>query len=164
MSANLERCAGCGALVPRGDGPTHPYIGASPGCWAIYGEVLARDYGEEAAAPVLQLAVDAYAAQHPGTPSRRSTQSVAVHLIILCLAFERGYDPARATEARRRALAHRQDYVWLDPPASLGPLTILDAHQARDLAEHAARVERWARSVWETWAPHHETVRRWASL
>ena len=73
-------CAGCGALVPVTDGPTHPYIGASPGCWAIYGEVLAREYGEYAYPPVHRLTVDAYAAQHPGVPSRRSIQSVAIHL------------------------------------------------------------------------------------
>src|SRR5436190_1879442 len=39
-------CIGCGVLTPDADGPTHPYLGASPGCWAVYGEVLAREYGE----------------------------------------------------------------------------------------------------------------------
>ena len=101
MDANLIPCVGCGALVPDVAGPTHPYIGASRGCWAIYGEVLAKEYGEYGYPPVHGLTVDAYAAQHPGTPSRQAIQSVAVHLIALYLVLERGYGFARATEALR---------------------------------------------------------------
>jgi hypothetical protein len=40
-------------------------------------------------------------------------------------------------------------------------VTVLDVLAARDLAEHVARVERWARSVWDAWSAHHDTVRRW---
>ncbi len=155
----LVRCVGCGALVPDIDGPTHPYIGASPGCWQAYGELLARDYGEGRAPPSVELAVDAYAVQHPGVPGRRSSQSVAIHLLILCLVLERGLDPARATRARRH-YTHR-DFPWLEPPASQGEVTVLDVLAARDLAEHVAGVERWARSVWGAWSAHHDTVRRW---
>src|ERR687896_852498 len=128
----LRPCFGCGALVPEIDGPTHPYIGASPGCWAIYGEVLAKEY---AYPPVHRLTVDAYAAQHPGVPGRRSIQSVAVHLISLYLILERGYEPERATAAIREALESRsENFVWLDPPASLGGITVLDVREAEDLA------------------------------
>jgi hypothetical protein len=52
-------------------------------------------------------------------------QSVAVHLIALCLVLER------------------------------------DVLASRDLAEHAASVERWARDVWEAWSPHHGQVHDW---
>ena len=101
-----EPCPGCGTLVPDTDGPTHPYIGASPGCWAIYGEVLAREYGEYAYPPVHRLTVDA--AQHPGVPSQGSVRSVALHLISLYLILERGYEPERATAAIRDVLASGQ--------------------------------------------------------
>src|SRR5687768_12382269 len=83
-------CAGCGALVPDSDGPTHAYIGASPGCWAVFGEVTAREYGDYRYASTHRFTVDVYAAQHPGPPERRSIQSVAVHLISLHLALEKG--------------------------------------------------------------------------
>ena len=155
----LVRCVGCGAPVPDIDGPTHTYIGASPGCWQAYGELLVRDYGEDRAPPIVELAVDAYAVQHPGVPGRRSSQSVAIHLLILCLVLERGLDPARATRARRH-YTHRA-FPWLEPPASQGEVTVLDVLAARDPAEHAAGVERWARSVWDAWSAHHDTVRRW---
>ena len=157
-------CVGCGALVPARDSATHPYIGASPGCWAIFGEVLAREYGEYGYPAVHRLTVDAYAAQHPGTPSRRSIQSVAVHLISLHLILEHGLASEQATGAIRDALRHRGQFVWLDPPDSTGPVTILDVRAARDVTEHEHLVWAWARSVWKAWSPHHEAIRNWASL
>lgn len=157
-------CVGCGALVPDAGGPTHAYIGASPGCWAIFGEVTARAYGDYRYASAHRFIVDAYAAQHPGVPERRSIQSVAVHLISLHLALEKGMSPDQTMKAMRRAADRSAAFVWLDPPASLGKGTVLDVLEAKDPAEHKERVEQWAKSVWEAWSPHHETVRRWARL
>src|SRR5438105_15652536 len=57
--AKLVPCVGCGALVPDIGGPTHRYIGASPGCWQAYGELLPTGTAH-------LLVVDVYAAQHPG--------------------------------------------------------------------------------------------------
>ncbi len=158
MSDATECCVGCGAVVPRSDGPTHEYIGASPGCWSIFGEVTARS------SPVHQLLVDSYAVQHPGAPSRRSIQSVAVHLISLCVQLEHGAPPARAREAIIASLAIAYRFVWLDPPGWAGALTILDVRGARNAGEHEARVRAWAESVWRAWSPHHAAVRAWADL
>jgi hypothetical protein len=60
-------------------------------------------------------------------------------------------------------LGHRQDFIWLEPPASLGDLTILDVLDSTDYAQHEAMVKRWAESVWRAWSPHHGEVRRWAA-
>ncbi len=156
-------CPGCGLTVADVAGPSHPYIGAATGCWALYGEVLAREYGELRYPEVHRLTVDAYAAQHPGVPSRRSIQSVAVHLVSLHLVLERGFNGARATAAIRRVLAARPTLVWLEPPARLGAGTVADIVAARTAAEHESRVRRWAAAVWTAWAPHHGTVRGWAA-
>jgi len=156
-------CAGCGALFPGTGGPTHRYLGASPGCWAVYGEVLAREYGDYVRyAPVHRLTVDAYAAQHPGVPSPQSIRSVAVHLIRLHLQLERGLPHEKANDAMLRISARSRDFPWLDPPASPGGVTVLDVRDAKNTPEHVARVRDWARSVWEAWSSHHDTVRRWA--
>ena len=163
MEVNLRPCVGCGALVPEIEGPTHRYLGASPGCWAVYGEVLEKEYGDYLRyAPVHRLTVDAYAAQHPGVPSPQSIQSVAVHLIRLHLVLERGLRPERANAAMQWTVSRSKRFVWLDPPVSLGEITILDVRDAKDPDEHIERVREWARLEWEAWAPHHETVRRWA--
>ena len=151
MNGETERCVGCGAIVPRSDGPTHEYIGASPGCWTLFGEMTTR------AMPTHQLLVDAYAAQHPGVPSRRSIQSVGAHLISLCAQLEHGATPARAREAIIGALGIAYRFVWLEPPSWSDVLTIVDVGAGADV--HA-----WAESVWRAWSAHHATVRGWADL
>lgn len=164
MRQELEPCYGCGALVPRREGKAHDYIGASPGCWAVYGEVLEREYGDyESYFDIHRLTVDAYAAQHPGEPSRRSVQSVAVHLIRLHLMLERELPPERANAAMQ-LVSSKNDFAWLEPPESPGWLTVLHVREARDPAEHEARVREWAESVWEAWRGHHETIRRLAAV
>lgn len=155
-------CVGCGADVPSSDGPTHAYLGASPGCWAVFGEVLAREFGELGYPDVHRLTVDAYAVQHPGQPSPQTIQSVAVHLISLHLVLERELSADKATKAIRWATTHKARFCWLEPPGSLGDLTVLDVHGAADLAEHTRCVTRWAESAWAAWSPHHDTIRRWA--
>ncbi len=166
MREKLRPCIGCGALVPEIDGPTHRYLGASPGCWAVYGEVLGKEYADYARfAPVHRLTVDAYAAQHPGTPSPQAVGSVGVHLIRLHLQLEGDLPHDRANAAMLHISSRlKKDFVWLDPPASLGDLTVLYVHEARDLEGHVGRVREWAESAWEAWSAHHETVRRWARV
>jgi len=91
-ASRLEPCPGCKTLVPAvdGPGPTHEYMRASPGCWALFGEVTARQYADvRYRAGGLQM-VDAYAVQHPGVPERRASQSVRIHLVSLCLRLEPG--------------------------------------------------------------------------
>ncbi len=157
------RCRGCRAVVPALEGPTDPYFGASPGCWAIYGEVLAREYDEYDYPPVHRMTLDSYALQHPGKPNRKSIQSLAIHLTSLYYLLERGLDAEQATDAMRHLLSTHLDLHWLEPPQEFGPLTVLDVHEAGDLAGHSRAVLKWAESVWTAWAQHHQTVAGWAS-
>jgi hypothetical protein len=157
--------SGCGAPVPQSEGPTHKYVVASPGCWAVYGTLLAREYGAFHYPAVHRLTVDAYMAQHPGNAEhdRRQRQSVAVHLCALCLAIEGGLPLPQVTEELGRLTRQRSDWPLLSAPLAPHWLTVVDVIGAADLAEHTARVERWAHSVWEAWAPHHATIRQWAT-
>lgn len=158
----LGPCIGCGAIVSRADGPTHRYIGASPGCWALYGEVLAREYSDSRYGQVHQLTVDTYAVQHPGTPSPQSIQSVTLHLVGLYLVFGRGHALDQVAPAIQRLTAHKGDFIWLEPPPSQGSLTVCHVHAAQRPDEHAARVRQWGESVWTAWAIHHGAARRYA--
>ncbi len=157
----MINCMGCGGSFADIEGPTHRYMESSPGCWAAYGEVLAREYSDQAYFKVHRLTVDTYAVQHPGQFSAQSIQSVAVHLISLCLLLERGIEMARATAAIQAAVEHKESYIWLAPPSSLGSMTIADVHGAKDAEEHKRLVRAWAASAWSAWSPHHETIHRW---
>ncbi|HLH99326.1 MAG TPA: DUF5946 family protein [Acidimicrobiales bacterium] len=156
-------CFGCGAVVPDIDGPTHAYIPSAPGCWQLFGEVLAAEFSDPARWPVHQLTVDTYAVQHPST-DRRGRQSVALHLMGLCLQLEhdlpaRGIPPLRAAHLAR----HRDGgFPELVPHLVGYPHTVTDVVGAACPYTHRARVRRWAESTWEAWGPHHGQVREWA--
>ena len=137
----------------------HRYMLSSPGCWALYGEVLAREYGDLRYMAAHRLTVDAYAVQHPGEPCSQAIQSVAIHLISLHLIFERDHVHAKAT----RALARLTEgvYEWLTPPAQF-EMTIANVSRADSPEEHRSRIEEWARANWQAWSPHHDQIRTWA--
>ncbi|MFI4921761.1 MAG: DUF5946 family protein [Gammaproteobacteria bacterium] len=157
----MSRCLGCGAEFPDQEGPTHRYMESSPACWAAYGEVLAREYSDPAYFQVHRLGVDAYAVQHPGHPSPQTIQSVAVHLIRLCMLLERGLPMERANDAMLKASEREDLYRWLEPPLSRGSVTVADVRHADNVEAHMTAVRRWAESAWTAWAPHHSTVRSW---
>jgi Family of unknown function (DUF5946) len=158
----LIKCWGCGALVEDrpGPAPAHEYLGVSTGCWAVYGEILAKEYGDyRYPQPTHRLTVDAYAVQHPGNPERRSIQSVNGHLVSLYLVLERGMSAPDAILALGNVLGHADKFSWLEPPVPNGRLTMLDVVGAPNLTEHAHLVELWARDVWAAWALHHAVVK-----
>lgn len=159
----LQQCMWCKGMFPALDGPTHEYMESTPGCWASFGRVLAREYEDQRFFGVHRLTVDAYAVQHPGEPSRQSIQSIGVHLVRLCLFLEKGLSPEKANDAMLVAAKHKAQYVWLEPPASLGPLTIADVEAAVGVEAHEAAVRAWASQMWAVWSNHHSNVRAWAS-
>jgi hypothetical protein len=106
------------------------------------------------------LSVDAYMAQHPGVRGRQAGQSVWTHLVGLCLALEFGLSGADSTRAKARVAAPHATFDWLEPPASLGSITVLEILATASPLDHRVAVERWAGSVWTAWAPYAEEVRR----
>lgn len=165
-------CVGCGGHVPDVGGPTHAYMLASPGCWRVYGEWMAsRAYSPAGGAVAGTHHVDCYAVQHPGNADadRRQRQSVAVHLISLCLLIEFEQPAARANATRSSAGAivlpglGIDDWPFLEPPLIPAEVTIVDVASAPEGTERAA-VARWIYAAWSQWAEHHETVRAWAEL
>jgi hypothetical protein len=162
-TTNHIHCLGCGALVPDIEGPTHEYMLAAPGCWSLFNQVAVQQY-KIASFDLRRMTVDAYAVQHPGTTDRRAVQSVAVHLTSLYFVLERGLMPTEATDKMRIALTDKSRFVWLEPPSSLGEITVVDVVNITDPTEHEAMVKRWAHSVWEAWGEHHDQIRKWVSM
>ncbi len=157
-----ERCPGCGAIVPTvPDGPTHRYIGASAGCWALYTALLASEF-DAFDARTHQLSVDSYAAQHPGVESSRANQSVCTHLVALCLSLEHGFGvedlrPLTGDLNKGRWFAPR----WLEPPVDPFSMTIIDLLDANSPEAYGALARKWATATWDAWSAHHAQVREW---
>jgi CTP:molybdopterin cytidylyltransferase MocA len=164
LEALGEPCPGCGArFAPIGAQAVHPYLGASASCWAAFGELLAREFGDPAYyGGIHRHTVDAYAAQHPGEDGRRQRQSVALHLIGLCHWLEGDLESVRLNAITGRLTESARDWPWLQPP-SFYEMTVLDVLTAADAEEHGLLVRRWAEAVWDAWRAHQPTVRRWAA-
>ena len=162
MEEKLIACSGCGAQVRDLPGQPHPYIGAAAGCWEVYGQVLAKEYGEYGYPELThRLTVDTYAVQHPGRPGRRSIQSVNLHLASLYLILEKGWSSPAVSAALQKSLKQGGRFTWLEPPMPNGRITVLDVARAPDLAAHQEIVEAWARDVWAAWSHHHERVNKY---
>ena len=162
LAAITEPCPGCGArYLPQMADETHPYIGASPACWATFGELLAREFGNVAFGRLHRQSVDVYAVQHPGTDERRQRQSVALHLIGLCQWLEHDVEFDRLNAITQRLASEDRPWPWLTPPESY-PMTVGDLLVARDGPEHLRLVREWAEATWGAWAPHQDLVRAWA--
>jgi hypothetical protein len=153
-------CPGCGVVLEATDWPLERRTNASPDCWHLYTQV----FGYEAEhltrlGRYHQLTVDAYGAQHAGAPS--PPISTAFGLIGLYLALEQDW-PGTAVRAAHQFLARRYS-TWpsFRQRAEGTVLTVADVAGSSTPDEHAIRVQAWARSVWDSWAPEHLRVRAW---
>jgi len=147
-------CPGCGAVTVVVPGLVGTHHGASPGCAGLF-TVTVRGLREEAAqdvqtAALLQLALDAYDAQH------LVDGEAATAPVRLCLWLERGTDPVRAA-----SLADRVAEVA--PPLLTRPdrwtTTVSDVAADLDVVDLPASVRSWAEAVWTDWAPAHPAIR-----
>jgi hypothetical protein len=175
----LSPCPGCGALFPHFEGPTHRYIGASAGCWALL-NWLATNGGPDTtgliaqsripenlvevpvhsdALPLDALFGDAYGVQHHGEDSPQAIQSVAVHLLNL-----HGIISGKTTNPGwpiGRALRTRCVFHKLKPPAVGSMLTIRHLFPGGGVITPVTRSQ-YIASVYEAWiAPHRSTVEQW---
>ncbi len=168
-------CPSCKALIPQVDValmPANRYIGTVPGCWWLFGTVQARHMADPALRSLRTLTTNVYMVQHPGVPERQAVQSVAVHLMGIYWEIIQ-HRPERQVLALMQ-LAAQREYRWLDPPPTLGPLTIADLASICELApdhpaqselpaaEHQALAWRWAETTWQAWEQYHATVADWA--
>lgn len=155
----FSKCPDCGVEVPHSDEPNHKYLGCSSGCWKVFGEILAKEYSDRNYMSVHRLTVDAYTAQHPGKPEPRTIQSINVHLLGLYLVLEKDAPHEFATKAMAKVIESlKPNLQWLEPPASLGNVTVIDVVRAKDVNEHSEMVRKWAHAVWDSWQPHRESI------
>ncbi len=148
-------CVGCGADVADIEYPVHGDMRTSPGCWALFCDVLGREFSNRAYWPVHQLTVNAYALQH-------AASNPALHLLALCLRFEHGYLDDRILPVMRRAVKEKSSLPFVEAPAASSKLTVLSVYAAKTAEEHIASVERWAKAVWASYGDSHDVVRRFA--
>lgn len=158
-----ETCFACGGQFETDEGATHAYMLSIPGCWAAYGELLAREYSDPALfAASHRLSVDAYALQHPGDPTqRRAVQSFWLHGASLWLALRMGQSHAVATQSLK-ALAGMDFAVR---PTQRPHFTMTHADVlAAPVSSHPGLARYWAEESLTAWKPAHGEFERLAQI
>jgi hypothetical protein len=150
---DIAVCPGCGAVLAVVPGLRTGHPGASPSCAGLF-DVTVRGLRDEAradgrTAAVLQLASDAYDAQHPvtGRPAAAAAR--------LCLWVARGLDPTREREVGARLTDTAP--TALTPP-DRWTTTIADVAADLDVVDLPSLVRSWAETVWTDWSAAHEEL------
>lgn len=153
-------CPGCGLeLAPDPESSYDGYYNASRECWSVYGQVLAREFGNAVLfGQVHMLTVDAYAVQHAGGP--HPDKSIDVHLCGLHLVLDQGVAPTRVPRLVQQIVPRVSVWPHLEPPSRGGPLTVASAAAAASPQEHVEAARRWARQTWQSWDRHHDAIAR----
>ncbi|MEM6839768.1 MAG: DUF5946 family protein [Cyanobacteria bacterium P01_C01_bin.120] len=156
----LEKCHSCGAETPPSlTGVTHSYLNASPGCWAQYGEVLAREYSDAQYFAVHSITVDAYSVQHPGHPTPQEISSLNLHLASLYAHYRNQVELYKLSHLKSHLAKRKDQFQWLSLPSDLGRMTINDIWQAETAEQHCERVLQWGEIVLDCWRDYHSYIR-----
>jgi hypothetical protein len=149
-------CMWCKGDFADIEGPVHPYMESTPGCWAAYTKLLEVEYRNYAVVKgAHRMTADTYAAQHPGQRSRVSTQSVSGHLFGLECYLVRGMDGDTTRKYMKRVIDRARELTWLEPPDFSGTLNVNHPLSATDMQDHIVKVKEWGWSVLNAWRALH---------
>ncbi len=154
----LTKCFSCGAETEKVNGPTHKYLLSTPGCWARYGEVLAREYSDFRYMAVHDLTVDAYSIQHPGQPNPQTINSLNIHLASLYAFFELGLRSSELSEFKQKLAKQKPRFRWMETPLKVGQYNINDVWGTDTPEAHQEMVKRWAEDAFRQWHAYSANI------
>lgn len=152
----MTPCPSCGYQGLAGAAAPDPPFAASPACYAASLDLAAYDIERARPDFLHQQAVDAYAAQHPGPPTRPI--SVWFALVGLHLFADRGLTGRQVQRAHMQLARERTAWEPIQAPASLAGVTVGDVLAQPPGDQRDAALGDWARWVWSRWADHHDEV------
>jgi len=144
--------------MPRHDGPSDPYGCATPSCWAMFTEILARDYSQYQHLPEHRLVVDAYMVQHPNFATAAGRRSVVIHLTGIYAAVVCHMPFVRIGHMLGEIFPNKEDAPVLAQPLSNGQFNVGDIYVAAGLKDHSKLAWEWGISIWQAWRIHEETL------
>ncbi|MBO9727273.1 MAG: hypothetical protein J7623_01415 [Chitinophaga sp.] len=159
MTGNKIICPGCHLhLADEQLAPSDRY-NASGECLDLFQQLSARTFALEHPDFHHQLAIDAYSAQHAGGIAKGITTAYA--LIGLYLALELRYTGRQVQHIH--SIIPKQQWGPITPPGQPAAITVQEVLKAGTNDALYAAIRKWAKSVWDSWALHHEWVKEKAS-
>lgn len=158
MDDSLSICPGCGLKLKSVGQSLDKRFNASAACLQLYWDLSAFTLSLRDKEFPHQIAVDSYAAQHY-SPNMKSI-TITFALIGLHLAFERGYT------GREVQLAHivlgqlHKQWPRFENQTKNAAITVLDVLQNITKDNYKEPLTKWGKSVWASWEPEHEKVRK----
>jgi hypothetical protein len=150
-------CPGCGLSLKSDQCPVKNYI-ASCACLNLYWEFSNFTLSVRDQNFPHQLAVDTYAAQHYGAKMKPVTITFA--LIGLHLAFERGYTGREVQDAH--VLLGKLHERWPGFTVTRKADEVNGSNVLQNISKdnYGQLLAKWGKSVWDSWKPEHENVRK----
>lgn len=145
----MEHCPGCRLAIP----------GGRAGCQMIFDRLLEREFSDYRYFRVHRMNVDSYSLQHPDEYCA-SAKSFMAHLCGMCCAMEFDSDPGML-KALRTSLDGKIELQKPQLPESRGALTVAGLEGIEDVHAYAQAAQRWAKDVWEAYAPLHDLAHEW---
>lgn len=184
MNTHTSTCPGCGVALPITNYPaSNPYGVTSSECRQKFDEILVKEQTLFHYPDAHRLIIDAYLTQHPRRKALQdeqqisqrlqnaSVQSIAIHLTALYCALELKLPLASIASIMNKVLTHMNKigatFPELEPPHDLGKIRVTDvydkvfAQEIVTLPEYEEIAYAWARSSWDAWQAHHDTIRKW---
>ena len=150
-------CPSCGmSALRQTDLPVESSFPASPECWLEFGRLTAYNLQHASYDFRHQVAVDSYAAQHPGPPAKRVTLWFA--LAGLHLALDEGWTGRQVQVAHQQLSRLDKAGPDLDRLVGQSAMTVGDVMAARSGEERNTALMDWARVVWRAWSPCHAVI------
>lgn len=149
-------CPSCGWDSTTGTDGVEASFPASAACYNAYLELSVYNVERARWDYLHQQAVDAYAAQHPGPPTKPI--SVWFALVGLHLALDQGRTGRQVQRAHMQLGRHKRAWPPLRPPADLRCTTAGDVIRQLPGDDRDAAILRWASDVWSCWADTHHLI------
>ncbi|MEJ1999812.1 MAG: DUF5946 family protein [Maritimibacter sp.] len=158
---DMQRCIGCGSLLPASTGPVHAYMASSPGCYEAFNTLIAAEFSAPWLMQIHRLTVDTWAVQHPGSDNdRRAIQSVGLHLARLYVQLTAPRPPRETNAVMLDFARHKKTLIPLTAPERFS-ITVDQVAPFAGGDQHIAKVTEWAEATWQDWSAWHDYIRGW---
>jgi hypothetical protein len=148
-------CPGCRNKLPDRNLDLNNKYNASGECFEKFNDIAVYNFFKNDKNYIHQVAVDAYVAQHSGTPT--TNKATVLALIGLYLYVVREYKGNKIQIEQMRIAKLQNDWPRFEVHTNINEITVLDVLNESAVGDKREEmIKKWAKYVWDCWS-HEET-------